>query len=295
MKSIDFLLKILDTSLPYYDLKWCLVDEKKVPYQYNGKIAKTNNKKSFCSIEELVNDNLLKFAGIGISVNYSNICAIDIDKCVSKPFDINSINKKAKLILEKFSNYYCEFSFSGTGIRILFYLDDLKFLENCKQNYYTKNSKQKIEFYSPLDVRYVTITGMTIWNNKLKPITINIIKEFLDWCMILEKKASSSTNSQQDNNITDDTIIHKNLKRLFIRDATFLETWYSKAPGSGKNESELDYYLMKTLFEKVTSNFEKIKQVLETSDYYLSKDKRHKKKWNESNYLIDTYNSIKES
>lgn len=292
MKSIDFLLKILNTKLPYYDLKWCLVDSKKLPYMNNGKIAKTNDKKCFCNIEELMTKHLLTFSGVGVSINYSHICAIDIDKCVEIPFDIKSISIKGKEILEMFKNYYCEFSFSGTGLRILFYLNELEFLESYKKNYYTKNSKQKIEFYLPLNIRYVTITGEVIYNNELRNVDISTLKAFLDKYMLLEKR-KENIYIKQDNNIIDEKEINKKLKKLFINNLTFLEVWNSKAPGSGKNESELDYYLIKVLFENVTSNFLKIKELLESSDYYLSKDKKHKKKWNETNYLIDTYSSIK--
>lgn len=294
MKSIDFLLKILNTKLPYYDLKWCLVDSKKIPYMNNGRIAKTNNEKSFCNIEELMTKHLLTFSGVGISINYSHICAIDVDKCVDISFNINSISDRGRDILEIFKNYYCEFSFSGTGLRILFYLNESEFLNTYKENYYTKNSKQKLEFYSPLDIRYVTVTGEFIYNNELKNVDLSTLKTFLDKYMLLEKKEEDLYVIKQ-NDIIDDKEIKKRLKKLFINNLTFLEVWNSKAPGSGKNESELDYYLIKTLFEDVTSNFLKIKELIESSDYYLSKDKKHKKKWNDTNYVMDTYQSIRRS
>lgn len=291
MKSIDFLIKILDTKLPYYDLKWCFVDSKKLPYQNNGKIAKSNDFKTFCNIEELMTEYLLKFDGIGISINFSKICAIDIDKCVEKPFDINFINKKGKDILNIFEDYYCEFSFSGTGLRILFFIKENEFLDDYKKKYYTKNSNEKVEFYNHNDIRYVTITGMTIHNNDIKNVDINILKQFLDTYMQLKKKKEIISNIK--NEIVDEKEIEKRLKKLFHKDLNFLEVWNSKAPGSKKNESELDYYLILMLYQNVCSNIDMIKKLIETSNYYQTKDKKHKKKWNDSNYVYETYESIK--
>ena len=125
MNALDTLFNIVNNdNILKYDFKYCLVDDNKHPFKANGDFVKPNCDNDFCSIIDLTNlnqDILQSYKGIGISIHASNICAIDIDHCVSNAFDVNSINALALNIINLFKNFaYIEFSFSGTGLRILF-------------------------------------------------------------------------------------------------------------------------------------------------------------------------------
>lgn len=286
--SLRSIYRILDTDLINHKLKWCFVGDRKIPFQYNGEILHLNNFDEFVDIELLAkSEKINSFLGVGISVNASNITAIDIDKCFSIPFNIESGDERIYKILDLFKDYYCEFSFSGTGIRILLKTEIEK---DFKNDYYIKNSKNGIEVYLPqYSKRYVTITGRYLFNNKIKNAPNSLMTLFLDLYMKREKKEVNELSEE----ILDEKEIKRRLKKLFIKNSRFLEVWTSKAPGSGKNESELDYYLLINLLENVTSNPLIVKQIFETSDYYLSKDKKHRKKWDETNYALATIESIK--
>ena len=279
--SFFFINNVVNNSpqLLKNDFKWCFINEKKLPFKWDGNIARSNQENDFCEFDQLVNENASSFKGIAISVNFSNIVAIDIDRCISKPFDINTANDKVWKILNLFNEYYCEFSFSGTGLRILFKSNlDLDF----KEIYYIKNSKENIEVYFPQNsYRYVSITGIPIFkDNEIKKVDDQIIVEFLDTYMKRDQKDKISIIEER----VDEKEIQKRLKILFIKNYNFLEVWTSKAPGSRKNESELDYYLIRMILENITTNIDQVRQVFETSDYFLSKDQKHKDKWNRSNY-----------
>lgn len=290
MNSFESIQKISKTNLIYHDLKWCFVNEKKQPFQFNGDICRLNIENNFSTFENLLNKNVYKFKGIGISVNFSKIYAIDIDKCVKIPNDINSLDNRGKEILELFKDYYCEFSFSGTGLRILF-LGNLFDELNNLDDYYIKNSNNHIEFYTPRsNSRYVTVTGNYIYNNKLKTCNNKTIINFLNKYMKREKKEIKSFINNEE--VSQDEL-DKRFKKLWFTNSRFQEVWCSKAPGSGKNESELDYYLIVNLYQNVTQDINKIKSLIEESDYYLSKDYKHKNKWNNTKYVYETYENIK--
>ena len=281
INSFVFITNVVNNApqLLTNNLKWCYIDEKKLPFTKDGNIARSNSERDFCDFNELINDNWLSFKGIAISVNFSNIVAIDIDKCIEKPFDLSTINEKAHKILSQFKDYYCEFSFSGTGLRILF-KSSLNF--DFKEKYYIKNSKENIEVYFPQNsYRYVSVTGVSIFKkNEIKEVDEGIITNFLETYMKRSQKDRISIVEE----FIDEKEIQKRLKKLFINNYNFLEVWTSKAPGSRKNESELDYYLIKIILENITTNIDQVKQVFESSDYYLSKDQKHKNKWNRDNY-----------
>lgn len=287
MSALKTLQNVINTKLINYNFKWCFVDQMKLPFNYKGNLLKPNDFNDFCEIEQLANENIDNFKGIGLSINASNIVAIDIDKCFSEPFNINSADERAKDILNLFKDYYCEFSFSGTGIRILFYSN---LIEDFKDKYYIKNSKNKIEIYFPyFSARYVTITGKFIYNNDINICQDNLLINFLDKYMKRDIKINE--NLKEDKILSWDEI-YIELKKLMVKDSQFLNTWTSKAPGSGKNESELDYFLIISICNNITTNKKLIKEIFETSFYYQSKDNLHKHKWNDTEYFNNTYNRI---
>lgn len=285
---------ILNTNnLQYSDLKWCYVDKNKIPFKTDGTNAKPNNPSDFVDFHKLPELKIFEYEGLGISIQASNVCAIDIDHCITSPFNINNGDTKAIEIINRFKDIaYIEYSFSGTGLRILFRHE---VINNYEEHYYIKNSKQQIEFYQPSNSnRYVTITGKYLYNNPINFCPDELLFAFLDKYMV---RAKNRENEITWSHIEDDreiSILLELVKTLYRKDFTFQETWFGKAPGAGKNESELDYYLLKTLCYNITQDKNKLKELFECSPYFNSKDKQHLYKWNYNNfrYFNWIYNNI---
>lgn len=293
MSALDALERIVENDHLYeHPFKYCLVGEDKIPYTLKGTRAHPNLGSDFCSLEELSQSpNLEKYAGVGISIIESNVCAIDVDKCFKEPFDINSADIRAKEIIELFKDKaYIEFSFSGKGLRILFVVDSIP---NYIDNYYIKNDKNKIEFYQPTNTpRYVTITGRVIFDNSLSKMTnLDTIYEFLNKYMQRPKMFSSKLKNDiilQNNTLSMDELMKK-VKSLYLTDIEFQELWFMTAPGSGKNESQIDFHLLEILFTKITDDKEKLREIFEISPYFKTKDKKHLNKWYYNNYRYYEY------
>lgn len=275
---------ILSTeNLPYCDLRWCYVNKNKVPFKIDGTAAKPNNVNDFVEFHKLAELRIFEYEGLGISIQASNICAIDIDHCVENPFSINNTDTKANEIINLFKDIaYIEYSFSGTGLRILFRHN---IISNYEEQYYIKNSKNQIEFYQPSDSnRYVTITGKYLYNNPIKICPDLILNSFLDKYMLRPKKARNIQNMEHINDNRDINELLELVKTLYRKDFTFQDVWFGKAPGAGKDESEKDYYILKMLFNNITQDKDKLREVFEHSPYFNSKDRHHVYKWNYNNY-----------
>ena len=283
MNAIDIINNIVNNSnLREYPFKYCLVDNNKVPYTYKDKLCHPNNINEFCSLLELLDNlNLMDYKGVGVSIQGSNICAIDIDHCFEIPFDFDTLSPQIKPIINFFKEEtYIEFSFSGTGLRIFFLVNNM--IENYSDIYYIKNSKAGIEFYTPyFSYRYVTITGRYIFNNPVKILDLNKIYVFLNNYM---KRPKTSKISKISHNIEDINECMVKVKKLYFKNYDFQNLWFSRAPGSGHNESELDYKLICYLYENITSNIELVKEIFMMSPYYKSKDYKHVSKFTKNNY-----------
>lgn len=294
MSALDTLFLIVNNeSLNSYDFRYCLVDNHKLPYKPDKTLAKPNHTEDFIKLSSLVDtslDVLTNYYGIGVSIQASDVCAIDIDHCVDNKFDINSINKQAKDIIDIFKEFaYVEFSFSGTGIRIFFKAHKI---DNYEHLYYTKNSKVNIEYYYPEgSARYVTITGQTIHNNKIQSLNISQqskLVSFLDTYM----KRHIPLNTVSTETFNDDRPLEKlmqTVKYKYMTDMIFQNLWFSQAPGSGFDESERDYHLIAYLYENITKDKDKLKQIFEQSPFYKSKDYKHLTKWQKQNYRYFNY------
>lgn len=294
MNALDFIENIINNENLYNaNLKYCLINNTKIPYKYNNELAKPNHIEDFVDIDTLIsNENILNYAGIGVSIQASNIYAIDVDKCFSIPFDITSADERAKDIINMFKNIcYIEFSFSGTGLRILFKTNEGFNINEYKSKYYIKNSKTKCEFYQPNDsFRYVTITGKYIINNNLqldKNDIYNTLYLFINKYMSKPKEIIRGKPDESDNN--DINTSKYKLKYFLLTDINFQELWFSKAPGSGADESERDYHIIKFIYQKITSNKNVIKELFELSPYFKSKDFKHSNKWTYQNYRYYNY------
>lgn len=294
MSALDTLLNIANNNnLSTYNFRYCLVDKEKHPFNVNSTFVRPNHVEDFVDITTLVSSNiedLTKYAGIGVSIQASDICAIDIDHCVEIKNDVNSINKQATDIINLFKDFaYIEFSFSGTGIRIFFKAHKI---DNYEQFYYIKNSKLNIEYYYPEgSARYVTITGNTIADN-----TIHELNEYeqskLQQFLITYMKRSIQLNVHDNKTFIDErdlSTLMKKVKYLYLTNNSFQDLWFSKAPGSGHDESERDYHLVACLYENITKDKDKIKQIFEQSPFYKSKDYKHINKWTKQEFRYYNY------
>lgn len=281
MTAIDVLANIYSTSMLNANCQYCLVKANKLPYKIDGTLARPNQPSDFVSLATLVEcENLEEYAGLGVSIQASKLCAIDVDHCFERPLDISSIDKRGKDILEMFEGKaYCEFSFSGTGLRIFF---KAPIVENYSETYYIKNSKNEIEYYQYTgNARYVTITGNTISDN-FSNISDTFLLQFLDKYMKKEIRKSNVKVVDNDNRDIEELLVIT--KRLYLKNIHFQDLWFGKAPGSHSNESELDYELLVYLYENITQDVDKIRQLFEMSYYFSTKDFYHKTKWSRDNY-----------
>lgn len=260
-------------------LRFCLVDENKIPHKQDGSKASPNNINDFVDFYDINIDLLPDYKGLGISIQGSNIFAIDVDHCFDIPFDPSSADERAKKIIELFKDVaYIEFSFSGTGLRILFKFNEI--IKNYNKDYYIKNSKNEIEFYQPSNsYRYVTVTGKNITDNDIQDCPDLILYDFLDIYMRRPKKSNI-------NKILEVYVEERSLEDLlkiitthYRTNIYFQNIWFGKAPGANSDESERDFYLVSYIYSYITHDEEMIKQLFESSPFFKSKDSDHKRKW----------------
>lgn len=298
MNALDTIENICEhQTLVNSSLKYCLVDSEKHPIQVNGDVAHPNKVEDFVELNDLLQcKDITKYAGVGISIQASKICAIDVDHCFKKPFDVSTSDDRAKRIIDIFKNdAYIEFSFSGTGLRVLF---KHNVIQNYVQTYYIKNDKQGIEYYQPNEsYRYVTLTGKAIVDNELHDVDDELLYSFLNEMMTRPIFMRQSMTIS-----TDDRPIEKLLKLvkvLYFKDVVFQDLWFMtesehinklfcNIQGQSK-ESHADYQLLSLLFENITQDKEKLRLVFEQSPYFKSKDYKHQQKWSKQEYRYYEY------
>lgn len=265
-------------------LRYCFVTQNKVPFCWNGTDpARPNVVSDFVPIDKLLLSEAQKFAGVGISVQASGICAIDIDHCFSEPFDLSTADYRAQDVINIFcGSTYIEFSFSGTGMRVLFRAAPIVNYENI---YYIKNSKTQCEYYFPQgSMRYVTLTGRTIINNEINFIPDTQLKVFLDTYMLRIQNRGNGVKIEPIQGDPNNLLLH------FLRtNKQFQDNWFDKAPGSNSNESERDFFLLKFLFENIINDKEKLRELFESSPFFQSKDRKHIYKWERSEHRYYNY------
>lgn len=294
MGALEAIERLTSTSIAFAGLKFCLVDSTKLPFRTDGKPARSNDANDFVDLEELAECTLLdKYAGVGISIQASNVCAIDVDDCFKVKNDITSADERAKEMLDLFKDCaYCEFSFSGNGLRILFNHD---IIEDYSKTYYIKNSAHHLEYYQPSkSYRYVTLTGNVIADNFDKGDVHEQLMQVLDKYMckktVVYACNTSSTETRSYEELMEIVRVHR------FHNARFRDCWCFNAPGSGRDESERDFFLLSYLFENVTQDKDLIKQIFESSDFFKTKDRKHVWKWtsNDYRYFNYLYNLISE-
>ena len=293
MDALETMQNILELPcLLNANLKYCLLNKDKVPLKIDGTRVQPNNIKDFVDFDALCIDNLSDYAGIGISIQASNICAIDVDHCFKSPFILESIDDRGKDILNRFNKIaYCEFSFSGTGLRILF---KHNIIDSYKTIYYIKNTKFEVEYYQPstTSYRYVTITGRPIYKNEIADCSDEVLFNFLNDYMIRPVRAPRVGKEESEEKSFE--LYMELVKYHYLTNAKFQDIWFSRAPGSGADESERDYYLISYMYEHITKNKETLRLLFEQSPFFKSKDYKHRNKWeyNDYRYLDCIYNSF---
>lgn len=285
----DTLEAIMNCPIIDGRLKYCLVDKNKRPFKTDGTMARPNNTNDFVEFDELLQcKNLDSYAGVGVSIQASNICAIDVDHCFSVPFDITSADERAQEIIYLLGQYnYIEFSFSGKGMRVLC---QNPIIENYTEKYYIKNESNQIEYYQPTkSFRYVTVTGKVIKRNLVRrEIPQDILKTILDTYFLKPERKSYDVFTQDVETRSLDELL-KITKYHYLTNSKFQNLWFTPAPGSGSNESERDYEMICYIFEHITQDKDMIKQIFEESDFFKSKDWKHVNKWNNQDFRYFNY------
>lgn len=300
MSALDSLERIaLNPDLADAGLRFCLCDQNKVPCKPDGSRARPNSSEDFCSLEELsMCPDLDRYAGIGISVNASKVCAIDIDKCFSVPFSLESGDSRAADACEIFAGKaYIEFSFSGKGMRILFRLPDIP---DYSAKYYIKNDKTRIEYYQPSGhARYVTLTGRDIAKCGLEEMAdSSALIAFLDKYMTRPRitRREVITCEEKGSGATVEELMRR-VKGLYMSDIEFQDLWFLTEHEEkllchiqGKSrESHADFHLLSILFAKITQDKGKLKEIFESSPYFKSKDAKHMRKWEYNDFRYYDY------
>lgn len=299
MNALEVIDNIVNSSLLIPQLRFCLVNAAKRPFKIDGTIARPNIVEDFVEFEDLFQcSNLKDYAGIGLSIQASNVCAIDVDHCFVKPFDITSIDERGKDIFQRFKDIaYCEFSFSGTGMRILFLAD---IIQDYSDKYYIKNESKSVEYYQPTkSFRYVTVTGKQLSKSKIQHHSYidDTLKEFLDDYMLKPERKVYSIKTETVETRSFEQLL-KLVKYHYFTNSKFQDLWFIPAPGSGSNESERDYQLVAYLYENITQDKDLIRQLFETSNFFKTKDSKHIWKWTNQehryyNYLYDVMRRMK--
>lgn len=294
MNALATILRITNKeSLMTAGFKFCLVDENKRPHKINNSLVCPNNVDDFVNIEELTScKNIDKYAGIGVSIQASNVCAIDVDHCFKNAFDLSSADSRALDIIDMFKDKaYIEFSFSGKGLRVFFKQADIP---SYTTKYYIKAEKYGIEYYQPSNsARYVTITGHTIYDNDVdtRDDFSDTILNFLNRYMVRTIKFNrANSDNTEDNRSLDDLM--KLVKSLYLRNFIFQTRWFDEAhylQYGMSHESQDDYQLMALIYENITQNRDKLRLVFEQSPYFKTKDTVHKLKWTKSDYRYFNY------
>lgn len=299
MSLIDTINNILNTNLYQSNLKYCLVNSDKRPFKIDSTPARPNSEEDFVTIDYIIsnlnNDINNNFAGIGISIQANKICAIDVDHCFSIPFNIESGDQRSKDIIRRFKDFaYIEFSFSGTGLRVLF---KENVIENYTDLYYIKNKNNSVEYYQPSDsYRYVTVTGKCICNNQIKYCdeSKEVLQMFLNDYMLrpVKQVEKIETIDTEDRSFEQ---LSKLVRGRYLKDINFQNLWFNPAPGSGKDESERDYHLVAYLYQYITQSQDLIQQLFESSPFFKTKDFKHVCKWTRQNnkYFKYLYDNIR--
>lgn len=248
---------------------WC-VQKNKIPCNpCTHNPAKSNDINSFSDYESASKAYKdFTFDGLGIGL-FGNIGVIDIDHCVSNGL----MSDMAKDIVNTM-NSYTEYSPSGTGIHIIFYITNFSY---DKDKFYIHNKNLQLEIYvAGATNKYVTITGDIVNDNQIKTCN-NELQSILDKYMRRENKMK---------NYNIDDLIKIGLER----DKKLKDYWNGNRPYD--SESENDAGFMAKLLYWTNRDIETAIKYFKQSPYTSQKDENHKKKLERVDYLTRTVNAV---
>ena len=196
----------------------------KIPYQPDGKPAKSNDATTWHSFDACMKAYQRgKFAGIGIFLS-GNLAGIDLDGCR----DGDGANEAAAEILGKFAATYAEISPSGAGYRILC-------LGKPRRSGKNAGKLKWVEAYAEPSSRFLTITG-----DALTPgIEVTEQQEALDW--LHARYMAGDATTQPPPVFT--TLGDAELIEKATRDGDFAALWRGDTTGYGNDNSAADMAL----------------------------------------------------
>ncbi len=205
-------------------------EKTKVPYKINGAKARINSATDFSSFDS-VSKLVDKYAGIGMGV-FNGFSAIDIDHCVEDGVP----NEMATDIINTMKSY-TELSPSGTGVRIIFKVDDFNY---DKITYGIHNRKRKLEVYvSGATNKFVTLTGNNLNDYGIANCNA-VLPEILDTYMKRPFVVKSKIDTNRVSYLSDESVLNKAMAS--ISGFKFVDLWEGKIP-EGKSHSEADMSL----------------------------------------------------
>ena len=262
-----------------FDIEKLLADKNnqtKVPLSVNGGFARSNDRSTFVDFKTAVNSDIAKpvivngrfVNGLGLGI-FNGYSAVDIDHCVKN----GKANDFAQKIIDYFQSY-TELSPSRTGIRIIF-KTDVKSID--KNQYYINNRKLGLEIYiEGSTAKFVTITGDiydgTAGFGIVTADPMPIMNEYMFKTTPLYGSKQAEAPARK---------ADFNLERALSNDRKFHDLWFSKASGSGGNESETDLALCSKLAFYCQKDTSKMNDLFTSSPYFHSKDGGHVAKWND--------------
>ena len=233
----------------------------KVPYNpATGYKAYVNKPETFTDFDTAVLA-LKDYDGLGIRVD-GIIIAIDLDHCIKD----GKLTTQAADIVSHFKNTYIERSPSGTGFRIILFVEDSYNYD--KNNYYIK--KGNIEVYvAGTTNRFVTITGDVYLDNE---IVENM--DALQWLLDKYRKRKTPKNlsaelqENRESYLTDEGVLVKAMASK--QGEKFRKLWNGDISGYPSN-SEADLGFISILAFYCNGNREQIDRLYRQSALARSK------------------------
>lgn len=268
------------------------MNRNKIPYRVDGIKAKPNDIHDFTTYEN-AKAHISEFDGISLGLFTSksgmHLCAIDIDHCVDKT---GEISRFAWDIIQRIASY-TEYSPSGTGVHIIFQSRDTW----DKDAYYTN----KREIVDPSTGEIVMCdgvpTGLEIYNSGMTakvmrmsenmiPTAITDVKEVsISWLL---KKYMTKTPIVVVEDEVETPKFSDSISDYFSRDAKLRDLYNKTDHDETEGDSQTDMALCCKLAFYAGKDEQRIDDLFRASQWYISKDERHKEKWSRRNDYRET-------
>ena len=261
---------------------WCVwkmhTEKGKIPFSpVSGAPSQSNNSSTFADFDAAIAAYRTgNYNGLGIGI-FNGFAAIDIDHCISD----GQLSDIAKDIIDTMGSY-TEISPSGTGIRIIFTVENFKY---NTERYYIHNQKRGLEIYvSGATNKFVTITG-----NVFKDAPVKNGNSTLP--VVLEKYMQRPTPGVAPSVAV--VVSDKDYLRIGLeKDKKLKAYWNGSRLLEDKSESENDMAFLSKLLYWTNGDKDAAIQAFLSSPYVSQKDDAHKKKLDRADYLPRVVNAI---